>query len=97
MNITNTLATLKKAAGNCKWSYKNGRYTAIHGVRGMHITIAPEAKRYQIVTRAQAVQKELIDAKRGHLNAETQELWRGQTRKYMGPRKAPKTLDGPGK
>ena len=97
MNITNTLATLKKAAGNVKWSYKNGRYTAIHGVRGMHITIAPEAKRYQIVTRAQAVQKELIDAKRGHLNAETQKLWSGQTRKHLGTRKTPKDVAGPGK
>lgn len=97
MTVANTLKTLKQAAGNVKWSHANGRYTAIHGVRGMHITILPEARHYQIVTRAQAVQKELIDAKRGHLNAETKELWSRKTGQHLGPRTTRKTVEGPGK
>lgn len=83
MKTNNILAELKHAAGNVKWSHKNGKFIAIFGGRGIATEIGPEWKNYQIRTKAWAIQKELIDAKKGDLNAETEELWDRKTGKRV--------------
>lgn len=76
MTDTNILKLMKKSAGNCRWAFKSGRFIATHGIRGMATTIARDAKRYEIISKAQGMQRELIDAKRGVLDAATSERWK---------------------
>lgn len=97
MTNANILRTLKKAAGNCKWSRKEGRYRAIQGKHGMWIEVTSDMAHYQIVNKALAVQKELIAATKGALDAETKELWARQTRPTMGAGATSKTVEAVGK
>lgn len=83
MKTKSILAELKHAAGNVKWSHKDGKFIAIFGGRGIATVIGPQWKNYQIRTKAWAIQKELIDAKKGELNAETEELWDRKTGKRV--------------
>jgi hypothetical protein len=83
VKTSNILATCKKAAGSCRWSHKDGKFIATFGGRGIATIIGPTWPRHQIVTKAMAIERELIAAKRGELDAETSELWDRKTGKRI--------------
>jgi hypothetical protein len=97
MNKNNILVTCKKAAANCRWSHKEGKFIAVLGGRGIATIIGPAWPRHQIVTKAMAMERELIDAKRGELDAETSELWDMKTGKRILTGTPLKNLERPRK
>lgn len=75
MNVTNQLVLLKKSASATNWSRYHGKFRAIHGKRGMLVTLPLLAKRYEIIQIAKITEKELRDAKEGKLTEEAQKNW----------------------